>query len=176
MQLQKIVTASAIFAFLHGAAFAARLEATAGKPFDMVYGKVSAPVTLTVDSSPTCPHCVEFEQKYLPRLMKDYVEPGKLQIEYRPFLRNSVDAIIFILAKEKGGRIDETVKQFMLRMDDLATADDVEAKLREIALQLDINAVQFDHAVADQQALDELNAQTDEATNVMGVSGPRPSF
>ncbi|MDR7147794.1 thioredoxin domain-containing protein [Rhizobium sp. BE258] len=154
VRLCKFPTACPLLKLLHGAAFAALLadQAADSKPLNTVDGQAPAPVTLTVYSSRTCSHCLEFERNYLPALRKDYVESRKLQIPHKPFLRNSVDAVIFMLAKGEGG-VDETVKRFIVWMDDLAAATDLQFKLREIASDLNITEAQFDRTVADHRLL-----------------------
>ncbi|NKL23409.1 thioredoxin domain-containing protein [Rhizobium leguminosarum] len=76
-------------------------QAADSKPLNTVYGQASAPVTLTVYSSPTCPHCLEFERNYLPALRKDYVESRKLQITHKPFFAIRSTPLSLCLLKEK---------------------------------------------------------------------------
>ena len=130
---------------------------------DSIVGVKTAPVTLVVYSSPTCSHCIDFHGKVLPKLQETYVAPGKLKIAYRPFVRNSADAVIFMLANTRGqDRFDETVSTFMSKFD-------------EIAASMGIDRAGFDRAVADQAYLDKLNAVTTEASQKFGVAGT-PSF
>ena len=124
----------------------------------------TAPVTLVVYSSPTCSHCVDFHERDLPKLLDTYVASGKLKIAYRPFVRNSVDAVIFMLANARGrDKFDETVSSFMTKFDEIAGAANAEDALREIAGSMGIDRTGFDRAVADQAYLDKLNAATTEA-------------
>lgn len=143
---------------------------------DAFTGEKTAPVTLVVYSSPTCIHCIDFHQHDLPELREKFVTAGKLKITYRPFIRNSVDAVIFMLANARGqGIFDETVSAFMSSFDEIAAASNTEGALRDIAAAIDIDRATFDRATADLAYLDKLNAATAEANQKFGVEGT-PSF
>lgn len=143
---------------------------------DTFTGEKTAPVTLVVYSSPTCSHCIDFHQNDLPELQEKFVAAGKLKIAYRPFVRNSVDAVIFMLANARGqNTFDETVLAFMSRFDEIAAASNPEDALRDIATAMGIDRATVDRATADQGYLDKLNAATDEANQKFGVEGT-PSF
>ncbi len=105
-----------------------------------------------------------------------YVTPRKLKIAYRPFVRNSVDAVIFMLANARGqDKFAETVSTFMSKFDEIASASNAEDALREIAASMGIDRAAFDRALADQAYLNKLNAATTEANQKFGVAGT-PSF
>lgn len=54
---------------------------------EIVIGDKNAPHTLVVYSSFSCNHCCKFHKEELPKLKKQYVDPGKLKI----ILRNYID-------------------------------------------------------------------------------------
>ncbi|MFJ1311543.1 DsbA family protein [Agrobacterium sp. P15N1-A] len=141
-----------------------------------VSGIQDAPITLVVYSSPTCSHCVDFHRNELEALKRDFVEKNVLKVIYRPYVRNSVDAVIFMLSKAHGGdRYFETLSYFMSRFEEIAAADDTETALRKIATELAIDRTDFDLAISDQAYLDELNAGTKQAQSEVGVTGT-PTF
>lgn len=51
-------------------------------------GSVDAPVTMIEYSSLTCPHCAHAHETVLPKLIKQYVETGKLRIVFNDFPLN----------------------------------------------------------------------------------------
>jgi len=55
------------------------------KPTDMVRGSPTAPVTIVEYASMTCPHCAAFEKEVVPKLVKDYVQPGKVKMVFREY-------------------------------------------------------------------------------------------
>lgn len=143
---------------------------------DRVVGQSTAGTTLVVYSSPTCPQCVTFHDKNLPALREKFVDRGLLKVVHRPFVRNSLDAVIFMLAKAKGDdSFDETVSLFMSKMPEIAAAKNTEASVRAIAASAGIDKDAFDKAIGDQRYLDQLNAATAEATDRFGVTGT-PAF
>lgn len=54
-------------------------------PQDRVIGKTTAPVTMIVYASVTCPHCADWFSNEWPDVKKDLVETGKLRVIFRPF-------------------------------------------------------------------------------------------
>ena len=54
---------------------------------EIVIGDENAPHTLIIYSSFSCNHCCKFHKEELPKLKKQYVDPGKLKI----ILRNYID-------------------------------------------------------------------------------------
>ena len=66
-------------------AAAASGQAVPLKPTDMVRGSPNAPVTIVEYASMTCPHCAAFENEVVPRLVKDYIEPGKVKMVFREY-------------------------------------------------------------------------------------------
>jgi protein-disulfide isomerase len=144
---------------------------------DMFRSDATAPVTLVVYSSATCSHCIEFHRRSLKALEGKYVTRGVLKIATRPFIRNSLDAVIFMIANARGAdRFDETVSAFMNRMEEIATAGEgTEAEVRKIAGEIGIDQLAFDRAVANQPYRDQLTKATREARDVFSVEGT-PSF
>ena len=55
------------------------------KDTDMVHGSKDAPITLVEYASMTCPHCAAFQKDVIPKLNKDYVEPGKVKVVFREY-------------------------------------------------------------------------------------------
>jgi protein-disulfide isomerase len=52
---------------------------------DHVVGAVSAPTTMIIYASVTCPHCAYWFETVWPGLKSDYVETGKLRVVFREF-------------------------------------------------------------------------------------------
>ena len=51
----------------------------------VVLGADNAPVKIKVFSSLTCPHCANFHIKIIPKIKKNYVESGKVQLIFIDF-------------------------------------------------------------------------------------------
>jgi protein-disulfide isomerase len=63
-------------------------------------GSPNAPILMEIFSSFDCPHCKVLHEEILPRLVRDYVTPGKLAIlsreyplwgQYHPYARQAAD-------------------------------------------------------------------------------------
>jgi protein-disulfide isomerase len=80
----------------------AKLMAPAGLA-DKVLGSPMAKVTMIEYASPTCPHCAFFATQVLPDFRKQYVDNGKVKFIMRPFVRNVLDAVVFLLAEAAAG-------------------------------------------------------------------------
>lgn len=55
-------------------------------------GNPDAPVKLVEYASLTCPHCAEFAREGVEALKANYIRTGKVNLEFRSFLLNPVDA------------------------------------------------------------------------------------
>lgn len=67
-----------------------------GFPQDHVLGSEKAPVTLYEYSSFGCFHCADFHLEVLPKIVKQYVESGKVRVVFVPLPldKNSMDAAL----------------------------------------------------------------------------------
>ena len=74
-----------IFYILKPAYAASVLEVKAD---DFVLGNKDAPITVIEYASLSCIHCADFHQKTLPKLIKEYVDTGKIKIVFRDFPLN----------------------------------------------------------------------------------------
>jgi protein-disulfide isomerase len=92
----------------------ASLATLEGVPRDgNVLGKADAPVTLIEYADLQCPYCAKFTEQTLPVLIRRWVKPGKLKIEFRglAFLGDDSDkAVRFVLAAGDRGKLWETVE------------------------------------------------------------------
>ncbi|WP_017932654.1 thioredoxin domain-containing protein [Robiginitomaculum antarcticum] len=52
---------------------------------DHAIGSVSAPITIIVYASVTCPHCAKWFQEEYPVIKRDYIETGKVRMVFRPY-------------------------------------------------------------------------------------------
>ena len=49
----------------------------------MIIGEKEAPIKIVEYASFTCPHCATFHLEVIPKLKKEYIETGKVLLEYR---------------------------------------------------------------------------------------------
>ena len=72
-------------ALLLPAAAGAEILSTGEALSERVIGDPEAPITMIEYASLTCPHCANFHAQILPKLKKDWIEPGKVKLIYRDF-------------------------------------------------------------------------------------------
>ncbi len=69
------------------------------KPTDRIRGKKDAPITIIEYASMTCPHCAEFEHETLPKVIKDYIDTGKVRMIFREFPLDGAARLASALAR-----------------------------------------------------------------------------
>ncbi len=143
---------------------------------DRPVGSASAPVTIIEYSSPTCSHCVDYRTQVAPEIEKEFVARGKARLIFRPFVRNNVDMVIFMLcAWQDGAKFEELTNLFYSKYDDIAQSGDIEKTIRDIAGSAGIDRSAFDRLVSDQSTLDGLTKLTSQAREDFEVEGT-PTF
>src|SRR5579884_2308188 len=101
----------------------------------LVLGRSSAPVTLVEFADPQCPFCGEWERGALPTIVRKYVRPGKVKIEFRGlhFLgRDSETALRAALAARAQGKLWNVVVNLYERQGTENTGWVTKDLLREI--------------------------------------------
>lgn len=176
--LRNILSSVAIglaMAFIPGGAWSKDLSQPAGRA-DRPIGQSSAPVTIIEYSSPTCPHCVDYRIHSAAEIEKEFLGTGKVRFIFRPFVRNNVDMVIFMLCEGQQGAKYEALKNlFYSKYDDIAHSADLEATIRDIAASAGIDKPTFDRLVSDQAVLVGLNKLKTQALDEFQIEGT-PTF
>jgi protein-disulfide isomerase len=177
-----------------------KLMAPAGDVPDRVFGKKDAKVTMIEYLSPTCPHCAAFDQTVFPQLRTKYVDSGKIAYIPRPFMRNVLDAVVFMLAESAAASAapatgsapaagapaspasDAANEKYFLVLDTYFKTQDQwvvsntpKDAMQQIALQLGFTKDSFDKALTNQTLFNALEKVRDQAVNDFKVSGT-PTF
>ena len=87
---------------------------------DKVLGNADAPVTVIEYASPTCPHCAAFSNDVFEPFKAAYIDPGHVKFILRPFVRNVLDAAVFMLANAAGPRPRRTATNTTVSRDSMA--------------------------------------------------------
>jgi protein-disulfide isomerase len=82
-----------------GPALSARLLAHAPAIGERGVGLPEAPVTVVEYASATCPHCAQFHIHVLPRILRTYVDAGKVRWIFREFPLDSLAMAAFMMAR-----------------------------------------------------------------------------
>src|SRR5690606_14865637 len=102
-------------------------------------------------ASPTCPHCATFSNNVLPDFVAAYVDTGKVKLIVRPFVRNVLDAAVFMLAEASGPTNYHNVLSTYFRTQPTwAASQTPRDAILEIAKQLGFTQETFDAALTNQ--------------------------
>lgn len=154
----------------------AKLMAPAGGVADHVQGSETAPVTVIEYASPTCPHCATFSNDVLPAFIEAYVDTGKVRLITRPFVRNVLDAAVFMLAEAAGPtNYHNVVSTYFKTQNTWATSQTPRDAILEIAKQLGFTQETFDAALTNQELFTGMEALREQALSEFGLSGT-PTF
>lgn len=154
----------------------AKLLAPAGNVTDKVLGSADAPVTIIEYASPTCPHCAAFHNNVFEPFKAEYIDTGKVRFILRPFVRNVLDAAIFMLAEAAGDtNYHNVISTFFRTQTTWGTSDKPRDAILDVAKQLGFTQESFDAALTNQDLFAAMEALRDQALNEFGLEGT-PTF
>ena len=154
----------------------AKLMAPAGGVKDHPLGDPAAKVTLIEYLSPTCPHCKAFLDDTFPALKAEYIDTNKIQFIPRPFVRNVLDAVVFMLAEAAGeAKYHEVVDTYFKTQNDWAVSAKPADAMFAIAQQLGFTKESYDAALTNQALFSGLEQLRDQASNDFKLTGT-PTF
>lgn len=155
---------------------AAKLLAPAGGVADHVIGNKDAKVTVIEYLSPTCPHCKTFHETVYPQLKAEYIDTNKIQFIPRPFVRNVLDAVVFMLAEAAGAeKYHEVIDTYFRTQNDWVTSPTPADAMFAIAQQLGFTKETYDAALTNQALFSGLETMRDQATREFQLQGT-PTF
>jgi protein-disulfide isomerase len=155
---------------------AQRLLSPAGGVPDHPLGNKDAKVTVVEYLSPTCPHCKAFVDDVFPQLKAEYIDTGKIQFIPRPFVRNVLDAVVFMLAEAAGeAKYHEVVDTFFRTQTEWVTSNTPADAMFAIAQQLGFTKETYDAALTNQALFSGLETMRDQATREFQLQGT-PTF
>ena len=132
----------------------------------LVLGTEEAPVKIKIFSSLTCPHCANFHMKIVPKIKKEYVDTGKVQLMFMDF---PLDQAAFNASKLLHC-LDQKVQMSFLdfiyekqnEWTSGSTIDEINNNLKKIVKRMGISSNKFDKCINDEEISDKiLNARID---------------
>ena len=143
---------------------------------DKVLGDPAAKVTVIEYASPTCPHCAAFSNDVLPAFTEAYVDTGKVKLIVRPFVRNVLDAAVFMLAEAAGPtNYHNVLSTYFKTQATWAASQTPRDAILEIAKQLGFTQETFDAALTNQELFTGMEALREQALDEFGLAGT-PTF
>jgi len=154
----------------------AKLMAPAGGVADHPMGPADAKVTIIEYLSPSCPHCKVFHDTAFPQLKTEYIDTNKIQFIPRPYMRNVLDAVVFMLAEAAGPEsYHNVVSTFFATQDTWVVSNTPMDAMLTIAQQLGFTKETFDAALTNQALFSGLEAIQKQALDEFGLQGT-PTF
>jgi protein-disulfide isomerase len=154
----------------------AKLLAPAGNIADKVEGNADAPVTVIEYASPTCPHCATFHNNVYAPFKQAYIDTGKVKFILRPFVRNVLDAAVFMLAEAAGEtNYHNVVGTYFKTQGEWGVSETPRDAIYNIATQLGFTKESFDAALTNQDLFTGMEAMREQALNEFGLQGT-PTF
>ncbi|WP_375449741.1 thioredoxin domain-containing protein [uncultured Devosia sp.] len=143
---------------------------------DKVLGEADAPVTVIEYASPTCPHCAAFSNDVYEPFKAAYIDTGHVKFILRPFVRNVLDAAVFMLAEAAGEtNYHNVVSTYFKTQQTWGTSDKPRDAILEIAKQLGFTQETFDAALTNQALFTGMESLREQALNEFGLAGT-PTF
>ncbi len=139
-------------------------------------GQTGTGVTVIEYTSPTCPFCAAFHNETYPRFKADYIENDKLTFILRPFTRNVLDAVVFMLADAAGEDMYHNVIEAYFRSQEIWSRSQTPRRdLLAVAMELGFTEESFENALTNQEVFVALEQVRDQALDEFGLTGT-PTF
>jgi protein-disulfide isomerase len=143
---------------------------------DRPIGSETAPVTVIEYASPTCPHCAAFHNNVYPAFKAEYIDTGKVRFLLRPFVRNVLDAVVFMLAEAAGEDMyHEIIETYFRTLDQWGVSQTPRDALLQIAKQLGFTDQSFDAALTNQDLFNAMEKMREQALDEFKLEGT-PTF
>ena len=132
----------------------------------VVLGQDKAIIKIKVFSSLTCSHCANFHIKVVPKIKREYVDTGKVQLIFIDFPLDqaafNASKILHCLDKKKQMTFLDIIYETQPKWVNGANISDINKNLKKIAKNLGISSAQFDKCLTDDVISDKiLNGRID---------------
>ena len=132
----------------------------------VVLGKNEAPIKIKIFSSLTCPHCADFHINVLPKIKKEYVDLGKVQLIFIdfPLDQAAFDAskLLHCLDQKKQITFLDKIYENQSQWTSGKNLSEINNNLKEIVKILGISSIEFDKCINDDIIGDKiLNSRID---------------
>ena len=123
-------------------------------------GSNDALVKIKVFSSSTCPHCANFHIKVVPKIKREYVDTGKVQLIFIDFPLDqaafNASKILHCLDKKKQITFLDIIYETQIKWTNGSNTDDINKNLKKIVKNLGISSAQFDKCLIDEVISDKI--------------------
>ena len=132
----------------------------------IVIGSQEAIIKIKIFSSLTCPHCANFHIKVIPKIKKEYVETGKVQLIFIDFPLDqagfNASKLLHCVNKNMQIKYLDTIYEKQNEWTNASNIDEINNNLKKIAKNLGISSINFDKCLIDEFISDKiLNGRID---------------
>jgi len=126
----------------------------------VVLGKNEAPIKIKIFSSLTCPHCANFHINVVPKIKKEYVDPGKVQLIFIdfPLDQAAFDAskLLHCLDQKKQITFLDKIYENQSQWTSGKNLSEINNNLKAIVKVLGINSKEFDKCLNNDIIVDQI--------------------
>ena len=137
-------------------------------------GSYDAIVKIKIFSSLTCPHCANFHIKVVPKIIKKYVESGKVQLIFIDFPLDlaafNASKLLHCVDQKKQISFLDIVYDTQSNWANGSNIEDINNNLKKIAKNLGISPEQFDKCLIDEDISDKILNNRIEANQKYSIS------
>ena len=132
----------------------------------IVLGQDSATVKVKIFSSFTCPHCANFHFDVVPKIKKEFIDNGKVQIIFIDFPLDqaafNASKLLHCVDKKKQINFMDTIYKNQNKWANGTTIEDINKNLKKVVESLGINSKHFDKCLINEDISDKiLNGRID---------------
>ena len=137
-------------------------------------GSYDAVVKIKIFSSLTCPHCADFHIKVVPKIIKEYVESGKVQLIFIDFPLDlaafNASKLLHCVDQKKQISFLDIVYDTQSNWTNGSNIEDINNNLKKIAKNLGISPEQFDKCLIDEDISDNILNNRIEANQKYSIN------
>ena len=137
-------------------------------------GSYDAIVKIKIFSSLTCPHCANFHIKIVPKIIKEYVESGKVQLIFIDFPLDlaafNASKLLHCIDQKKQISFLDIVYDTQSNWTNGSNIEDINNNLKKIAKNLGISSEQFDKCLIDEDISDKILNNRIEANQKYSIN------
>ena len=137
-------------------------------------GSYEAIVKIKIFSSLTCPHCANFHAKVVPKIVKKYVESGKVQLIFIDFPLDlaafNASKLLHCVDQKKQISFLDIIYDTQNNWTSGPNIEDINNNLKKIAKNLGISPEKFDKCLIDEDISDKILNKRIEANQKYSIS------
>ena len=148
-----------------------KVYADNSKPFNnkITIGPSDAAVKVKVFSSLTCPHCADFHINVVPKIKKEYVNSGKVQLIFIDFPLDqaafNASKLLHCLDQKKQMDFLDIIYQTQNKWTNGSNLNDINENLKKIIVNLGISSSQFDKCLVDEEISNKILSERIDANH-----------